>query len=47
MLTARVTEGWRLLLCSKGEQYPAHGTESFALFVHVFVASVSEGGHNY
>lgn len=35
-------EGWRMLLCGKGEQYSAHATGSFVLFVYVFIASVPE-----
>lgn len=38
----QVAEGWRMLLCGKGERYSAHAAGSFVLFVHVFVASVPE-----
>ena len=42
MLTARVSEGQRILLCGKGEQYSARATGSFVLFVYVVVASAPE-----
>lgn len=45
MLTARVVEGQRMLLYGKREQYSAHATGSFVLFVYVFVAGHLRG-HN-